>query len=178
MEIIDILVAEHRVIERMNALLRTELAESEIKGEVRLSFVYAAADFFKSYADETHHGKEEGILIRRLEGKPVSGEERALIARIAAEHAAIRAEVTSLALDARKYEAGDQSAAARLRASMKRLIAIYPGHIELEENDFFPAAMGNFSQEEKDEMAELGYDHDTDMAHKKYVDILLKYEGR
>jgi len=137
MEIIDILVAEHRVIERMNALLRTELAESEIKGEVRLSFVYAAADFFKSYADETHHGKEEGILIRRLEGKPVSGEERALIARIAAEHAAIRAEVTSLALDARKYEAGDQSAAARLRASMKRLIAIYPGHIELEENDFF-----------------------------------------
>ena len=66
MEIIHVLMAEHRVIERMVSLLKNELGNEELKSTVNPAFIYTAVDFFRNYADTTHHGKEEGILFKQL----------------------------------------------------------------------------------------------------------------
>ena len=62
---------EHRVIERVIALLRDELGNIARTGKVDLPLLDFAIDFFKTYADRCHHGKEEDILFRELKKKPL-----------------------------------------------------------------------------------------------------------
>lgn len=61
------LMVEHRVIERMIALIEKALAQIESAGVIDALFVDAVVDFVRTYADRTHHGKEEDILFRDLE---------------------------------------------------------------------------------------------------------------
>ena len=77
-----------------------------------------------------------------------------------------------------RYERGDMDAVVHISTHLKRLIALYPPHIEMEDKRFFAPAMGYFSPEEKERMLDDAYDHDADMAHKKYVDMVVKYEGQ
>ena len=63
---IGLLMREHRRIERMVEGLRGE-RESVRRGVVDPVFIDNAVDFFRTYADRTHHGKEEDILFRDLE---------------------------------------------------------------------------------------------------------------
>jgi len=92
------------------------------------------------------------------------------------EHNLVRGEVKQLLDAAQYYERGDLGAVAHISTHLKRLIAIYPPHIELEDKRFFMPAMEYFSQEEKTSMFDDCYDHDADMAHRKYVEMVEKYE--
>ena len=178
MEIIHVLMAEHRVIERMVALMKKELGSEALSSTVNPAFIYTAVDFFKNYADTTHHGKEEGILFKSLEAKPLSPEHKSIMDQLVREHKIARVEVAGLLEAAQRYERGDLDSVAHISAHLKRLIALYPPHIEMEDKRFFVPAMGYFSQEERKRMLNDAYDHDADMAHKKYVDMVLKYEGQ
>ena len=62
------LMWEHRLIEQMVVLLRGEIDRITSRKTVNVILVEQAVDFFRTYADRTHHGKEEDILFRRLEG--------------------------------------------------------------------------------------------------------------
>ena len=72
MKPIGSLMIEHRVIERMLALLNQELSKILKEGKVDSPVIDVAIDFFTTYADRFHHGKEERILFRELKGKPLS----------------------------------------------------------------------------------------------------------
>ena len=178
MEIIHVLMAEHRVIERMVALMKKELGHEALSSTVNPAFIYTAVDFFKNYADTTHHGKEEGILFKQLEAKPQTPEHKSVMDQLVREHNIARAEVKGLLESAHLYERGDLDAVAHISAHLKRLIDLYPPHIELEDKHFFAAAMGYFTEGERKQMLDDCYDHDADMAHKKYVDMVIQYEGK
>lgn len=60
------LMIEHRMIERMIALLEKESARIKSTGRVDVEFVLSSVDFIRTYADHCHHGKEENILFRDL----------------------------------------------------------------------------------------------------------------
>ena len=81
---------EHRVIERVIALLRDELGNIARTGRVDLRLLDFSIDFFKTYADRCHHGKEEDILFRELKNKPLSAEHRTIIDELIEEHAFAR----------------------------------------------------------------------------------------
>lgn len=66
------LMIEHRLIERMVGLLSREIGTMREKGEMNLVFIEGAVDFFRTYADRCHHGKEEHILFRDLAMKTLS----------------------------------------------------------------------------------------------------------
>ncbi|MGD9676204.1 MAG: hemerythrin domain-containing protein, partial [Candidatus Bipolaricaulia bacterium] len=66
------LMIEHRLIERMIALVSHAVAGIQSSGEVDPLFVDLAVDFIRTYADRTHHGKEEDILFRNLDRKGLS----------------------------------------------------------------------------------------------------------
>ena len=70
------LMIEHRLIERMIALIEKELQSIEASEKVNLPFTDSAIDFIKTYADRTHHGKEEDILFKNLEEKTISGDHK------------------------------------------------------------------------------------------------------
>ncbi|MFA6213962.1 MAG: hemerythrin domain-containing protein [Candidatus Micrarchaeia archaeon] len=178
MEIIHVLMAEHRVISRMVALLEKELGSEALLHTANPSFICTAVDFFKNYADTTHHGKEEGILFRSLGAKPLSREHKAIMDQLVREHGIARDEVQGLLESAQRYERGDLDAIAQISAHLKRLIALYPPHMELEDTRFFGAAMAYFSPEERQRMLDDCYDHDADMAHRKYVEMVVRYEEK
>ena len=58
------LMREHRLIERMVAVLSKEITKLENRGEPDLHLLMTAVDFFRIYADRTRHGKEEDILLK------------------------------------------------------------------------------------------------------------------
>ena len=70
------LMIEHRLIERMIALLKKESARIRSTGQVNVEFILSAVDFIRTYADHCHHGKEENILFRDLKKKKLSASTR------------------------------------------------------------------------------------------------------
>ena len=68
------LMWEHRVIEKMIGVLRNEIRTITEKSDVNVVLIEQAIDFFRTYADRTHHGKEEDILFRDLARKALSPE--------------------------------------------------------------------------------------------------------
>jgi hemerythrin-like domain-containing protein len=65
-EAIQVLMDEHRLIEKVLASL--EAYAVEVRGGRRLERAESASfgEFFRSYADACHHGKEEDLLFRRM----------------------------------------------------------------------------------------------------------------
>jgi hemerythrin-like domain-containing protein len=177
MDAINVLVGEHRLISRMVALMELELKRAEIDRATNPAFIYSAVDFFKNYADRTHHGKEESILFRALAAKSLLPEDQREMAQLGNEHRIARMEVQQLLEAAQRYDRGDLDATSHIAAHLKRLIALYPPHIEREEAHFFPHSMAYFSEEEKKGMLEEFESHDAGMAHEKYVGLVEKYES-
>ncbi|MFX1339996.1 MAG: hemerythrin domain-containing protein, partial [Promethearchaeota archaeon] len=66
------LMIEHRLIERLINVLQVELENIEQSNEVNPFFIDLSVDFIITYADQTHHGKEEDILFRELKNKEIS----------------------------------------------------------------------------------------------------------
>ena len=66
------LMIEHRLIERMLEIIKRVLTKIEAQNQIDPLFVDTAVDFIKVYADRTHHGKEEDILFRELDNKPMN----------------------------------------------------------------------------------------------------------
>ncbi len=65
---VEVLLDEHRLIERMLAEVETRVLNSG--GKLPLDFVETALDFFAGFADGSHHHKEERVLfpmIRELD---------------------------------------------------------------------------------------------------------------
>ena len=56
------LMWEHRLIEQMVDLLRSEIDRITGRKTANVTLIEQAIDFFRTYADRTHHGKEEEIL--------------------------------------------------------------------------------------------------------------------
>src|SRR4030067_775898 len=66
MEATDILMAEHRVIERLLAVLNTATERLEQGQPLLPGFFIDASDFIKGFADGCHHRKEEGVLFEAM----------------------------------------------------------------------------------------------------------------
>ncbi len=173
---------EHRLIDRMVKLMTTELASIEVLSRPKLMFLDASVDFFRTYADRTHHGKEEDILFRDLSTKILSPEHAAVMEELVEEHIKARSNVRALH-EARQAYAGSISgspeamvALEEIVARLKTLVALYPPHIEKEDRHFFIPILDYFSAEEQDEMLQAFMEFDRKMIHEKYKLVVESYE--
>ncbi len=60
-----LLMIEHRLIEKMLLLAETKIGKMD-EDTFDPVFFDQIVDFIRFYADRTHHGKEEGILFKKL----------------------------------------------------------------------------------------------------------------
>ncbi len=176
------LMIEHRLIERMVRLMREELASIELLNRPKVLFLDASVDFFRTYADRTHHGKEEDILFRDLGTKALSPEHGSVMEELIQEHIKARTNVRALAEARQVYAAGQTSgmeameALGEITARLKTLVDLYPPHIEKEDRHFFIPILEYFSQEEQDEMLREFREFDQRMIHEKYKHVVESYE--
>ncbi len=162
------LMIEHRLIERMLAHFRKELDRISTNGRTDPVFIDTAVDFFRTYGDRTHHGKEELILFRELGRKRMSAPDKTIMEELISEHATGRV-VTAALVDANiRYRAGDDLALNVITEKLQFLADFYPKHIEKEDKVFFPSMMKYLPESEQKSMLEEFWEFDRNMIHEKY----------
>ena len=171
------LMVEHRLIERMAKLLKQEVETAGGDSPVDAVFIDRAVDFFRTYADRTHHGKEEDILFRDLENKQLSREHARIMRELVEEHVYARQKVGRLVQAREDYLAGDLAAEGEIVSIVLELVGFYATHIVKEDRHFFIPVMGYFSREEQDAMLGEFREFDRQMIHEKYLKVVEAYES-
>ena len=179
MQATDILMSEHRVIERVVASLE-QAAERVNAGEaVRPGFFLDATDFVKGFADGCHHKKEEGVLFPAMVANGVPAE-AGPVAVMLAEHEHGRAYTRALRAAAQRLQDGDTSASAAVVSNARGYAQLLTAHIAKEDNILFPlagtvipaagqdAVMDGFEHVEHEETGEG--------VHEKYLALAEKLE--
>jgi hemerythrin-like domain-containing protein len=166
------LMIEHRLIERMLKLVNKVLIKIEKQETVDPVFVDTVVDFIRTYADRTHHGKEEDILFRELEKKDMSNDNRRLMNELIEEHVFGRKITRELIEANTRYRRGDNSALSIIAAKLSTLVDFYPKHIEKEDKVFFPASRAYLSEEEEQAMLKEFWEFDRKMIHEKYETLV------
>jgi hemerythrin-like domain-containing protein len=179
------LMIEHRLIERLIALMGQEL--TRIKDNVAVEpefafvdpvFIDTAVDFFRTYADRCHHGKEEDILFAALAQKDLAPEHRQAMAELMEDHAWGRKTTASLVAAKNDYLLERTGALADLLLHLEELVVFYPRHIEKEDQHFFLPCLKYFSEAEKEQLLERMAEFDRKIIHEKYGAIVEGLEHR
>ncbi len=176
MKFIGPLMIEHRLIERMVSLLTKELKDLEQGKQYNPQFIFDAVDFFRTYADRLHHGKEEDILFKELTNRKISEEHKKIIDELIEEHIIARKNVKALFEANEKYVKGESKEIDKIIEFIKILTDLYPPHIKKEDAQFFFPVMDYFSEEEQQSMLKRFFDFDRQMIHEKYMKLVEQYE--
>lgn len=176
MKFIAPLLIEHRLILRMVSLLEDQLADIDSGERADAGFISSAVDFLRTYADRTHHGKEEDILFKGLADKPLSEEHRRIMGELLEEHVSARANVRGLSEANKRYSNGEKQALGEMRSFLEALVSLYPKHIEKEDRQFFIPAMDYFTESEQELMLKEFFEFDKTMIHEKYKKVVEGFE--
>lgn len=170
------LMIEHRLIERLINILENELGKIKKEHKINPIFIDEAVDFIRTYADKTHHGKEEDILFRELKKKELSKEHEKIMNELIQEHIFARKTTGELVEAKNRYTNGDKNVIYMVIEKMKALADFYPNHIDKEDNHFFIPVMDYFSKEEQDALLTEGQIFDRRMIHRKYNNLVIDFE--
>ena len=173
-----LLMIEHRLIERMLSALQCVLDKIESKHRVDPVLVDIVVDFIQVYADRTHHGKEENILFRELNNKPLIAYDRQIMNQLIEEHVFGRQTTKELVAANSRYRSGDDAALTDIAAKFETLIDFYPKHIEKEDKIFFPSSRNYFTDEEDQIMLAEFWEFDRKMIHEKYKSVVEGLESQ
>jgi len=172
------LMREHRLIERMVALLNEQLRQISKKNKVDTEFLTVAIDFIRTYADRTHHGKEEDILFRELAKKQLSQEHKRIMNDLIEEHASARKIVTNLVNARERYVECNLESLKDITDCIRELVSLYPAHIDKEDKHFFYPSLAYLSKQERDDMLQEFWEFDRKLIHEKYQKIVEELEKR
>ncbi len=141
---------EHRLIEKMIGIINDRITAIEKNQSVDAVLIDTIVDFIKTYADRTHHGKEEDILFRDLEGKIMSESVTRIMKVLVAEYQQRRKLVAEIVAANEGYLAGNTESLAAILKGLKALVAFYPEQIRKEDAVFFPCTENYFTKGELD----------------------------
>jgi len=172
------LMREHRLIERMVNVLDQRILQTKEKNRVDANLIAVAIDFFRTYADRTHHGKEEDILFRALAEKQLSPRDSKTMNELIQEHIWARKMVTSL-LEARSsYLRGREEALQDIVNHITELVEFYPMHIAKEDKNFFYPCLDYLSEQEQQDMLQEFWEFDRQLIHEKYQKVVEETERK
>jgi hemerythrin-like domain-containing protein len=147
MDLIPLLMSEHRLIEKVLDALAA-YAESAAQGQaVDGAQLVDFVEFLRGYADAIHHGKEEDILFAglRLQGCPE--EVAPMLDSVQREHETGRNLMDDLAAIARRPRPWSPADRTRLRRTALDYVWMLRRHIADEDQRVFPQTQGCLSAE-------------------------------
>jgi len=179
MQATDILMSEHRVIERVLASLETAAKRVDAGQTVRPGFFLDAADFIKGFADGCHHKKEEGVLFKVL-GQNGMSPENGPVAVMLTEHEQGRVFTRRMRAAAEKWQAGDQAARKDVVSNALGYVGLLRQHIMKEDNVLFPMAGQVIPAAEQDQVVEdferVEHEETGAGVHEKYLALAQALE--
>lgn len=137
MHAIEMLLQEHRTIERVVEALEAAAAHLGRGAPVRPAFFIEAADFFTDYADGLHHRKEEDVLFGAINASGMPSDDGP-IPMMLEEHVQARALTRALRDAGHSLEAKESGAEARVATHARNYAALIRDHIAKEDEVLFP----------------------------------------
>jgi len=162
------LMHEHRLIERMIAVIGRKREIMARNRTVDVVFIKTAVDFIRTYADRTHHGKEEDILFRDLAKKTMSVDHTRIMQELLDEHVFARRTTGELVTATNEWVAGNTESINTVVDRMTTLVDFYPVHIRKEDKEFFFPILDYLSNDEQQAMLAEFYEFDRRMIHDAY----------
>jgi hemerythrin-like domain-containing protein len=170
------LMWEHRLIEKMLTSLTKHIDKLEKTKIVNPLVIDVAVDFIRTYADRTHHGKEEEILFRDLAQKALTPGLKKIMQELLDDHLWGRKTTAALVAARNSYLQGDESKLAEIIDLARQLTDFYPKHIEKEDKHFFYPCQEYFTKEEQEKMLMEFWEFDRKMIHEKYNKVYEEYD--
>lgn len=161
---------EHRLIEKF-LILAAESTKSMKEESYDPIMVDRIVDFIKTYADRTHHGKEEDILFHALMERDIGGNDLVVMNELIQEHKQAREKVREIMELNDQYRAGNRKVVSQIKEIILWLADFYPIHIKKEDKEFFPKSEKYFDEKELEAMLETFWVFDRSMIHEKYQKI-------
>lgn len=166
------LMIEHRLIEQVIEDVGSELSRLRAGAEPDLTYLATVIDFLRTYADRTHHGKEEDILFAELRERQLEPELADIMQALLADHQRARRATGRLAEAVAVLSAGGKAEVAAIEGPLAELAALYPVHIATEDKHFFKPAMGYFTRREQDDMLRRFREFDGTLIHQRYQRVV------
>jgi hemerythrin-like domain-containing protein len=173
----QILSDEHRVIERTLDVLE-KLTRRPAAGS--LSDWSKALDFFRHFADQCHHYKEEKVLFPAMEehGIPREG---GPIGMMLLEHEQGRAHVRSMGEAVEQLQAGHGAATEALLSHARAYVTLLREHIQKEDDILFRMADEIIPEHEQKQLLSRFEAHESEEmgadAHEKYLKMVTELES-
>jgi hemerythrin-like domain-containing protein len=180
MQATDILMEEHRVIERVLTSLERAAVGLDRGEPVRPGFFIDAADFVKGFADGCHHKKEEGVLFTALvdAGLP---QQTGPVAVMLSEHDQGRAFTRGMREAAERLAAGDVAARSEVVKNALGYVSLLRQHIGKEDQVLFPMAGQMIPQARQAGLVErfetIEHEETGEGVHEKYLALANALEA-
>jgi len=147
----EILKNEHRVIERVLDCLEKMVKETKSAGRLDAEGATNAVDFFRTFADHYHHGKEEVHLFPAMEAKGFSPE-NGPTGVMRSEHDQGRAAVRGMAESIDAAAQGETKAVQQFCRHARRYLDLLREHINKEDHCLYVMADNAFSDTDQQEL--------------------------
>ena len=141
---------EHRIIERMLAVMEAAAARVDAGQSLPTEFFPKVVDFVRNFADRCHHGKEEDNLFPALEKRGIP-RQTGPIGVMLMEHDQGRAFVRGMD-EAGKHASGDKAALKTALDNARGYAKLLRQHIDKEDNVLYPMADQVLTPADKQEL--------------------------
>ena len=173
----EVLRNEHEVIARVLAVV-AKLATKSVEGS--LDSWKKALDFFRHFADQCHHFKEEQVLFPAMEKRGIPRDEGP-IGTMLMEHEEGRSYVRSMLAAIALVEAKNEAAKEVLIDYAKAYLRLLKDHIQKEDEILFRIADDVISPDEQKELLRSIEEHEAKEigtgVHEKYLKMVQELEG-
>jgi hemerythrin-like domain-containing protein len=176
----EILMSEHRVIERVLLCLEKIADAAEETGRLDAASARDAIAFLRTFADRCHHAKEEERLFPAMErfGLPRDAGPTAVMRK---EHEIGREHVRRMAAAVDAFDKGAADAAGRFVVEARGFVELLREHIAKEDEVLFPMADRMLPAAVHDELLR-GFEHaEEDMGagtHETFLALAASLEVR
>ena len=153
MQPLEHLVKEHRLIAKAVSVTEAFRNEIDAGGPIRPRRYWMLVDFWSTYADIVHHGKEEQLLFPAIIEQSTSSEHNATIDKLVEEHMYLLGYISDLRRWARPMFTGDRAARERVIRCLDGYLELIGPHIKLEDEELFPAAVNMLSKKDLNKLA-------------------------
>ena len=180
---IEILLDEHKLVERVFAIVNKILEKLKDNKEIPATAFWKLVEFIRGYADVIHHSKEEDILFSQMQehDEDLSTEVKDQIGVLIDEHIQGLDIANEMHKGIREYRRGHPAAREHMLSTVTDYLNLMKPHFESEEEDVFPSMVGVLSQKEKDDM-KADFDRFDNLlggaeVHKRYKQIVKDLES-
>ncbi len=150
---IEHLVKEHQLIAKAVSVTKAFRNEIDAGGPIRPRRYWKLVDFWSTYADIVHHGKEEQLLFPAIVELSKHAEYGTTIDKLVEEHMYLLGYISDLRRWARPMFTGDRAARERVIRSLDGYLDLIVPHVKLEDEELFPAVVDILSKKELNELA-------------------------